>query len=223
MSQLNNDEIHEIIFQKNENRLLKILSSFTKEHITNYITENANNLLIVASKIGSEKAIKYLLENYNFDVNWQNEKGETALLCATEHQNENILQLFLDKNADPNLSTSDWKTPIFIATRKQHIPSIQLLLKHNASIYKKSWDVNAVGEAIIAHDTNQEPLILMVEHEKKRNNFSDLIQHINLKEALLNQEERELIKKYLNIYNDKSSLEAVVTKTNKSINIKQKI
>ena len=91
---LNNNEIHEIIFQKNETQLLKILSSFTKEHITNYITENANNLLIVASKIGSEKAIKDLLDNYNFDVNWQNENGETALLCATEHQNENLIQLF---------------------------------------------------------------------------------------------------------------------------------
>ena len=50
--------------------------------------------------------VKILLEN-NADINHQDIFGFTALTHACLNEDEKIVEILLEKNADPNISTTD--------------------------------------------------------------------------------------------------------------------
>jgi hypothetical protein len=60
---------------------------------------SANELLLKATWQCNPDAVKWLLENMSIDVNWQNEKGETALMLAVSPKIPRVERIFDALNA----------------------------------------------------------------------------------------------------------------------------
>ena len=92
----------------------------TKKNINININEqdfDGNTPLIIASTDREDDITQMLLENANIDVNIQNKKGYTCLMlyCDNEDENEDIIDLILDKNVNINLKNEDGNTALLIA------------------------------------------------------------------------------------------------------------
>ena len=61
-------------------------------------------------------------------------KCTTALQAAVWAENERIVQLFLEANADPNDSKEGWGTVLQAAASKGNELIVKLLLKANADV-----------------------------------------------------------------------------------------
>lgn len=46
------------------------------------------------------------------------------------------MELFLNRGANPNLTSSDGTSPLFMSSQKGFLEIVQLLLKHGADIHK---------------------------------------------------------------------------------------
>ncbi len=67
----------------------------------------ADNAFIAAVKQNKYEIVKSLLPNVAGKINYYDIDGFTALMYATEHLNDSIIQLLLDYGADPNLESED--------------------------------------------------------------------------------------------------------------------
>ena len=80
------------------------------------------------------------------DVNWTNEKGQTALFCSAEYMVENMTehykatQLLLSRGANTEVADDDGCTPAWIAAYYGHNTSLKVLMDAGA-------DMNAVNKA----------------------------------------------------------------------------
>ena len=61
-------------------------------------------------------------------------KRTTALQVAVRRENEKIVQLLLEGNADPNDSTEGWGTVLQVAASKGNELIVKHLLKANADV-----------------------------------------------------------------------------------------
>lgn len=62
------------------------------------------SVLMNAAERGYEKTTKILLQNYNYDLDYQDESGETALHYACRKSRENIIRMLLDAGANKYIS-----------------------------------------------------------------------------------------------------------------------
>lgn len=60
--------------------------------------------------------------------------GQTALAVAAEHGMIEILQLLLDRNANPNAKDLDGYSPLMLALSNGHLEAASLLLDHGANV-----------------------------------------------------------------------------------------
>jgi ankyrin repeat protein len=115
----------------------------------NICDKTDNSPLIVASKEGHAQIVTKLLLQENTDINKRGNIGWTALFYACFNGNEDVVDVLLDANADPNicayLAYLGW-SPLMKASEKGYSQIVQKLLNHNADISKK----DNVGETALS-------------------------------------------------------------------------
>ena len=89
---------------------------------------NDRTLLHVAANNNRFEVATYLIEQQNFDVNDLDRLGETPLHCACHYDNEKMVQLLLDKGADPTVVDKIGKTPLHIACEYGNVNCVSVLL-----------------------------------------------------------------------------------------------
>ncbi len=77
-------------------------------------TSDPNNLLIVASQLGDIDRVRLAIAK-GADVNYQDEKGGTALHWAVFYGHTDIVKLLLMQGADPLIKDKNGITPVDVA------------------------------------------------------------------------------------------------------------
>lgn len=78
-----------------------------------------------------------LLLDHNANVNFQNH-GVTALQVAILDKKLSVIELLLQRGADPNVTNKEGKTPLCYAVKTSNIAKVRLLLTYGADPYKIS-------------------------------------------------------------------------------------
>ncbi|WP_457636146.1 ankyrin repeat domain-containing protein [Persephonella sp.] len=77
-------------------------------------TSDPNNLLIVASQLGDIDRVRLAIAK-GADVNYQDEKGGTALHWAVFYGHKEIIKLLLMQGANPLIKDKNGITPVDVA------------------------------------------------------------------------------------------------------------
>lgn len=85
----------------------------------------------------NQKVIYILLE-YNADINSVGHMNKTPLTWAVIHEKTELIELFLQKGADPNIPDKEIGTPVFRATIDDNLEIVQTLLEYGAKYYLES-------------------------------------------------------------------------------------
>lgn len=104
--------------------------------------KNDNNLAMIATSIqtsGCYDILNYFLENRIFPINWQNESGETLLMCAIRNEATKNAKLILEYKPDVNLSETHGlkQTALHIASTKGLADIVEMLISLGADVNKK--------------------------------------------------------------------------------------
>ena len=130
-----NEELSDIksFMEKSINEQSQIINS-TPE-ILNYIEpQTGNNILFYCIEKNNYSLAKILLEKNPQLINYQNKFNETPLHKAVEIGNHQMINLLLEKNADPNIQNQFGETPLHIAASKGEYKVIKLLLLYNSDL-----------------------------------------------------------------------------------------
>ena len=114
--------------ERKKNVLRKEMAGFDKMQL--------NQRLYAACKENDAITSTLILDEFNVDINWKNtqdmEKGFLHL-CARENNTE-LMELLLDRNADPNMKDKVSRTPLHVACSSGSHFCMVLLLGHDASV-----------------------------------------------------------------------------------------
>jgi len=78
---------------------------------------------------GKLEKVKALCSDPPVNVNWQNEKGFTALSCACQNGHSLIVEhLLAQPKIDPNLGNNEGATPLFLACQNAHEEVVSAML-----------------------------------------------------------------------------------------------
>lgn len=83
-----------------------------------------------------------LLIEHQADVNWQDPKGNTALIAACARKDSDAITALLNAGADPNLANHKGNVPLVKACDKNHCAGVAALLAGGAEIHMESTAVN---------------------------------------------------------------------------------
>lgn len=92
-------------------------------------TSDPNNLLIVASQLGDIDRVRLAIAK-GADVNYQDEKGGTALHWAVFYGHKEIINLLLMQGADPLIKDKNGITPIDVAKINGKKEILEILKKN---------------------------------------------------------------------------------------------
>jgi len=98
--------------------------------IINSSNENGYSPLILACYRSNIPVVKFLIEK-GAEINKVSDMG-TALMAATVKKNTEMVQLLLDKKADPNITDPNGTTALIYAVQFNAPELIKLLLKYKA-------------------------------------------------------------------------------------------
>lgn len=109
----------------------------------------SGNDLIDASRKGDlEKVKKILAENTSVDsdghwratslVNYQNERGETALISAAWYGHLEVVQILIKAGTNVNLQTADGYTALMMSALMGHLEIVRALIKAGANVNLRS-------------------------------------------------------------------------------------
>ena len=91
---------------------VNLIKMLTKEYnITNPKFNNNDNLLILSTNYNAINIVRYLLMN-NYNINYSNDLGLTALHVAVLVNNFNIAKLLLTMGADYTITDNENNTPM---------------------------------------------------------------------------------------------------------------
>ena len=128
-----NEELFDIqsFMEKSINEQSNILNS--KPEIINYIEpQTGNNILFYCIEKNNYSLAKILLEKNPQLINYKNKYNETPLHKAVEVGNHQMINLLLEKNANPNIQNKFGETPLHITASKGEYKVIKLLLLYNS-------------------------------------------------------------------------------------------
>jgi len=100
----------------------------------NCATQAGRTPLMFAVEFGHILCTKELLNHPHIHINNADVDGVTALIIAIErdaNKGTELVQLLLEKGADPNIETLRKKTPLKVAAKLQNVDIVNLLLDHN--------------------------------------------------------------------------------------------
>jgi len=92
---------------------------------------------------GNVEAIKDLIQKIG-DINQQDEQGWTILHLSVAKGEEEMVKIFLEANADPNICTNGDTSPLMTAFKKGHFKIFEHLIQKGANVNhrdKEDWSV----------------------------------------------------------------------------------
>ena len=92
-------------------------------------TKDGNNAILLVAWAHNIICLEYLLENYTFDINQQNNLGETSLIaaCLRDYGGEEVVKLLLAQGADKTIKDKAGKTAYDHAVENGNISCAELL------------------------------------------------------------------------------------------------
>ena len=117
---------------------LEVASLLLKHGANPYLVEkHKKNCLMMAAQNGHTEIVSMLLNSEYVDVrriiNEQTEHGWTALALTYDHPE--VVELLLERGADPNIATDDGWTPLMLACQRKGVPaSVELLLRYHPNL-----------------------------------------------------------------------------------------
>ena len=152
--------------------------NFKYELTKNTKSKNLNSLQILIFSSNEESVKEFLKNNIIFfkdEINYQNEKGWTALMMAcrnsNNYSNNEIVKLLLENGADPNLKDYNGWTSLMSACRysntDSNIETVKLLLENGADPNLKNnneWTALMLACRNSNTDSNTETVKLLLEN-----------------------------------------------------------
>ena len=121
-----------------------------------------NQDIFVSIKNNDVKSIKNYIDS-GYDLNKQNNAGNTILIYATIYNNIEIVKLLLNAGADINKQDKYNETPLILAAYKNNIEIIKLLLSTGADMDKQNND-DETALIIAAIYNNREVIELLLDY-----------------------------------------------------------
>lgn len=90
--------------------------------------------LIKFSEDGNFKEVRAILESLpiEINVNAQDDKGLTPLMCASANGHLNVVQYLIKEGANPNIKNNEGKTALDLAEENRHEEVAEFLRKAGA-------------------------------------------------------------------------------------------
>lgn len=96
-------------------------------------SEDKTTPLIIAAKNGNYHIAKMLIEN-GAAIDYEGEKGWTALFYGVMRGQTDIVKLLIEKGAAVNIRSNEGAAPLHAAVFNENLEMVRLLLKHGADI-----------------------------------------------------------------------------------------
>ena len=118
--------------------LLNINNNLSKNDNNNINSTDNKYLLLLTKKGDGEKIIEFcnkinLLPN-KLDLNYQDEKGFTALHYSCDDGNIKIVEILLNLKCEPNVKNNEKETPLHFASKKGYFDICKKLVENGALI-----------------------------------------------------------------------------------------
>ena len=94
-----------------------------------------NNYMIVKTKILNNKD--------RLQMNYQNEEGDTFLICAIKSKCDDLIHFLLEAGCDPNIANNDQNYPLHYALSLHNYEIANTLIKYGAK--ENSLNSNGIG------------------------------------------------------------------------------
>ena len=113
-------------------------SSLSNSNIENLNNINLYNELLLTAKSGNKEKFMEILEKLfslskePFNINYQDEKGNSALHYACDEGNLKIAEILLKANSDPNLKNYENETPLHFSANRGYFDISKLLIENDA-------------------------------------------------------------------------------------------
>jgi len=98
------------------------------------LTSFGDTILMRVADQGFKEAVKILLKHPNINVNIQDGKGITALMCASARGHYEIVKMLLEHEADVNIQDKQSFAALMCASENGHEKIVKMLLEHNAKV-----------------------------------------------------------------------------------------
>ena len=145
---------------------------------------NGNTLLMhTCSNNNSQNTLRYLIEQVA-DINASNNKGETALICASKNNCKDNIKLLLENNAKTDIQDKDGNTALMHAVYNDCYDAVKLLNNYGAD----ATTTNNKGENILIAAVNNNSI----------NSFNYILEELT---------ENNQTKEQHNITDEKNSIE----------------
>lgn len=135
----NNQSVVKAIQENDEEKVKSLVASENVNQFTeDYWFHAKVPLLFIASKLGRANIVKLLLQK-GAEIDAVDSLGRTALQAACEENFEDVVDILLTKNADPNVKRFDEhrtpnNTPLGCAIKTGNMSTIEKLLKAGAHV-----------------------------------------------------------------------------------------
>lgn len=189
-------------------------NKITKEHFEiylnnggdiNYEDQYFDNFLIKSIKCDIE-IIKYLIDK-GIDINHQNGFNETALIEAVYCNRIELVELLLNKGANPLLQAVN-DDALLIACKFNHIDIIKLLLKYNSSNINNKNGHGDTPIYLACRNSSIEAVKILLDYGAKPN-----IYDLSISVQLNNLEIIKLLVNYMNINSRYENNDTILTYT----------
>jgi ankyrin repeat protein len=149
--------IHDAVKEDNWNEV--------NDHLADGVSVNAKNRfgytpLIWAARYSRTNIVKKLIE-VKANINAQNDRGETALICASINgRGTDSVKRLIEANADVNAKDNSGKTALMRAAEYGHRDSVKQLIEANADVNAKDKS----GETALMRAANTNIVKQLLEH-----------------------------------------------------------
>ena len=184
----------------------KIIKLIEKGADINFYYEQTVPMINILKNHENSYFALHLIKTYDVNVH-KGGRGHTILQQACCSENTNLVEIILEKGADPNESGVYGEVPLENAIAFDNIELIKLLIKHGAIIdYKWASDPSLIDAVRYG---SLFAFIFLIENgadinAKDRNNKS-VIDHINMKLESKWTEHKSIFKEMKEIFETKSS------------------
>lgn len=110
-------------------RLLSSIQNFFRHRVT----QQESNLHETVKQCNLDK-LRSIIADSNININALNEENQTALHCAIETENLDIVSLLLNSGADPNLCDDFNFSPLHKACMRNNTEIVKLLLDYEVNV-----------------------------------------------------------------------------------------
>ena len=101
------------------------------------IAKELGKKLIEVCANGEKKDVEELID-MGADVNAENKKGWTALMCASRYGHKEVVELLIQKGADVNAENNKGWTALMLASAECHKEIAEVLIQNGADVNQKN-------------------------------------------------------------------------------------